>query len=161
MSIIIIVSGMTVNPLAKGVGSIYNKTLSKAIIDISSKDSNGVWIAEGEIKGNYLYANGAKTFGGTQFYPDEEKWSKIDPKGENEFYYNRYAHVKINLSNEETSYILDNLDAITINMNLDDMSKIDVKYIVTTRNWFVSAQLFEYCLLRSLFGRHLPGTSPN
>ena len=27
--------------------------------------------------------------------------------------------------------------------------------------WFVSAQLFEYCLLRSLFGRHLPGTSPN
>ena len=27
--------------------------------------------------------------------------------------------------------------------------------------WFVSAQLFAYCLLRSLFGRHLPGTSPN
>ena len=27
--------------------------------------------------------------------------------------------------------------------------------------WFVSAQLLEYCLLRSLFGRHLPGTSPN
>ena len=27
--------------------------------------------------------------------------------------------------------------------------------------WFVSAQLFEYCLLRSLFGRHLPGTRTN
>ena len=27
--------------------------------------------------------------------------------------------------------------------------------------WFVSAQLFEYRLLRSLFGRHLLGTSPN
>src|SRR5574341_1957149 len=25
--------------------------------------------------------------------------------------------------------------------------------------WFVSAQLFEYCLLRSLFGRHLLGTT--
>lgn len=133
MSIIIIVSGMTVNPVARGVGAIYNKTLSKAIIDISSKDSNGVWISDGDINGSYIYANGAKTFGGIQFYPDEEKWSKIDPTGENEFYYNRYAHVKINLIDEETSYNLDNLDAITINMNLDDISKINVKYIVTRR----------------------------
>ena len=134
MSIIIVVSGMTVNPVARGVGAIYNKTLSKAIIDISNKDTNGVWIAEGEIKGDYLYANGAKTFGGTQFYPDKEKWDKIDPKGENEFYYNRYAHVKINLSNEKTSFNLDFLDAITVNMSLDDMSKINVKYIVTNRD---------------------------
>lgn len=135
ISIIIIVSGMTVNPLAKGVGAIYNKTLSKAIIDISNEDPNGVWITEGgEINGGYVYANGAKVFNGIQFYPDKEKWSKIDPTSEQSFYYNRYAHVRVDLINDETSYNLNRLDSITVNMNLDDLSKINIKYIVTTRD---------------------------
>ena len=126
---------MTVNPLAKGVGAIYNKTLSKAIIDISNEDPNGVWITEGgEINGGYVYANGAKVFNGIQFYPDKEKWSKIDPTSEQSFYYNRYAHVRVDLINDETSYNLNRLDSITVNMNLDDLSKINIKYIVTTRD---------------------------
>ena len=37
--------------------------------------------------------------------------------------------------------------------------RMNINYLLIA--WFVSAQLFEYCLLRSLFGRHLPGTSPN
>ena len=41
--------------------------------------------------------------------------------------------------------------------NLLTLARMDSLLIA----WFVSAQLFEYCLLRSLFGRHLPGTSPN
>ena len=38
MAVVIFMSGMTVNPIVKGVGAIYNKTLSKAIIDISKED---------------------------------------------------------------------------------------------------------------------------
>lgn len=133
--IIIIVSGMTVNPLAKGVGSIYNKTLSKAIIDISSEDPNGVWITEGgEINGSYVYANGAKVFNGIQFYPDIKKWNKIDITHENSFYYNRYAHVRVDLIDDETSYTLNRLDSITVNVNLNDLSKVNVRYIITTRD---------------------------
>lgn len=135
ISIAIIMSGVTVNPVSKGIGAIYNKTLSKAIIEISKSDPEGVWLAEGDdVRGNYIYANGAKTFNGTQFYPDMKKWNKIDKNGDNEFYYNRYAHVRVNLTNEENSYNLDNLDAITINMNLNELDKFNIRYIVTKKN---------------------------
>ena len=73
-------------------------------------------------------------FNGTQFYPDMKKGNKIDKNGDNEFYYNRYAHVRVNLTNEENSYNLDNLDAITINMNLNELDKFNIRYIVTKKN---------------------------
>ena len=61
ISIAIIMSGVTVNPVSKGIGAIYNKTLSKAIIEISKSDPEGVWLAEGDdVRGNYIYANGAR-----------------------------------------------------------------------------------------------------
>ena len=40
----------------------------------------------------------------------------------------------MDLINDETSYNLNRLDSITVNMNLDDLSKINIKYIVTTRD---------------------------
>lgn len=48
MSIIIIMSGMTVNPIVKGVAGIYNKTLSKAIIEMEESDPDSIWFAEGD-----------------------------------------------------------------------------------------------------------------
>lgn len=135
MMMLIMLSGMTVNPLAHGVGSIYNKTLSKAIIDISKEDPNGVWVTEGgEINGSYVYANGAKVFNGIQFYPDMDKWKEIDNEYKDAFYYNRYAHVRVDLIDSETNYNLNGLDSITVNMNLDDLPKANIKYVITTRN---------------------------
>ena len=43
---------------------------------------------------------------------------------------------------------------------VDDLAKMSYLSPTSFRRLFF-AQLFENCLLRSLFGRHLPGTSPN
>ena len=129
---IVVISGMTVNPLARGVGAIYNKTLSKAILDVSKEDSDATWLAEGfEVRGNYLYANGVKTFNGTQFYPDMKKWALLDENGENEAAYNRYAHVRMILTEDDTVFNVMGPDDLIVNLNIEDLRKINIKYIVT------------------------------
>lgn len=132
MSILIFMSGMTVNPVVKGVGGIYNKTLSKAIIEIEENDPDSVWLAEGdETKGEFIYANGAKAINGTHFYPALSTWKKISEDYDDEIIYNRYAHVKISLTTDETKFILGNADAFEIDLNIEELKTLNIKYIVT------------------------------
>ena len=131
MALLIFISGMTVNPIVRGVGAIYNKTLSKAIIEIDESDPDSVWLAEGdETKGEFIYANGAKAINGTHFYPALSTWKKIS-EDYDENIYNRYAHVKINLTTNDTEFILENLDAFEIELNVKELKSLNIKYILT------------------------------
>lgn len=132
MAGLIFVSGMTVNPIVKGVGSIYNKTLSKAIIEIEESDPDSIWLAEGDgTKGEFIYANGAKAINGTHFYPALSTWEKISENYDDETIYNRYAHVKISLITDDTEFVLGHADAFEINLNVKELEALDIKYIVT------------------------------
>lgn len=132
MSVLIFMSGMTVNPVVKGVGGIYNKTLSKAIIEIEENDPDSVWLAEGEeTKGEFIYANGAKAINGTHFYPALSTWKKISEDYDDEIIYNRYAHVKISLTTDETKFSLGSADAFEIDLNIEELKTLNIKYIVT------------------------------
>lgn len=132
MSVLIFMSGMTVNPVVKGIGGIYNKTLSKAIIEIEENDPDSVWLAEGEeTKGEFIYANGAKAINGTHFYPALSTWKKISEDYDDEIIYNRYAHVKISLTTDETKFSLGNADAFEIDLNIEELKTLNIKYIVT------------------------------
>lgn len=132
MSVLIFMSGMTVNPVVKGVGGIYNKTLSKAIIEIEENDPDSVWLAEGEeTKGEFIYANGAKAINGTHFYPALSTWKKISEDYDDEIIYNRYAHVKISLTTDETKFSLGNADAFEIDLNIEELKTLNIKYIIT------------------------------
>lgn len=132
MAALIFMSGMTVNPIVKGVGAIYNKTLSKAIIEIEENDPDSLWLAEGEeAKGEFIYANGAKAINGTHFYPALSTWEKISEDYDDEEIYNRYAHVKISLTTKETNFVLEHLDAFEIELNVNELENLNIKYIVT------------------------------
>lgn len=132
MAALIFMSGMTVNPIVKGVGAIYNKTLSKAIIEIEESDSDSLWLAEGEeAKGEFIYANGAKAINGTHFYPALSTWEKISENYDDEEIYNRYAHIKITLTTKETKFVLEHLDAFEIELNVNELEDLNIKYIVT------------------------------
>ena len=132
MAALIFMSGMTVNPIVKGVGAIYNKTLSKAIIEIEESDPDSLWLAEGEeAKGEFIYANGAKAINGTHFYPALSTWEKISENYDDEEIYNRYAHIKITLTTKETKFVLEHLDAFEIELNVNELEDLNIKYIVT------------------------------
>ena len=84
---------------------------------------------------NYLIMAGAKTINCTNTYPDLEKWYLLDEEKEYEEIYNRYSHIKMILfaSEEEIEekFELESGDAFTVNLTLEDLKTLNIKYIFT------------------------------
>ena len=129
-----IFTGLFVNPLSKGIGVFYEKPVSSEIKKILKNDKNARWIVinSNYMLPNYFVANGASTINSTNFYPNMDLWKKFDKGGENDFVYNRYAHVKIDLTEDKTSFELLYTDSFVLHLNIDDISKIKARYIVSS-----------------------------
>ena len=140
LSIIILVallfSGATVNPIRKGTDVIYDSEIIKTIKEIAQND-NGLWIVEGQ---DLPYINipimaGAKTINSTNVYPVLDRWKEIDNNNENNFIYNRYSHITINLDNrKDIEFNLTSPDSFSLNLNIDVLFELDVKYVLSCRD---------------------------
>lgn len=134
--VIILVSGFFVNPIRTGAGEVtYNEFLNR-VKEISEND-DGLWIVEGMglPSNNALILAGARTINSTNVYPALERWNSIDVDKKYENVYNRYAHIRIDISDrKETSFVLSSNDAFDIQLSVDDINKLGVKYILTTRD---------------------------
>ncbi len=47
MTVIVLVSGIFVNPVIRGTGAIDKKTLAEEIVKIKKKDPDALWLSEG------------------------------------------------------------------------------------------------------------------
>lgn len=134
ISLVSIVGGLIVNPIRRGTDVIYNKDISKEIQEIVNNDKNGKWLIENISYPfiNYTIALGAPTINSTNVYPNMDLWKKIDSEGKYADVYNRYAHINIHfIKDGTTKFELNNPDLFTIYLNVDDISKLDAKYIFT------------------------------
>ena len=133
MIFVMFICGSMVNPIRFG-SSIFTKSeVLNNIKKIDKKDS-GIWITEGEPYpvNNYIAISGVKTINVTNTYPDLNKWYKIDKNKKYKSIYNRYAHITINLVDEEKNkFELKNPDVFVVNMDLEDLDTLNVKYIFT------------------------------
>lgn len=125
----------TVIPITKGIDVIDKKPISKEIHKIVKTDKDALWIsADASLyEANYALANGARVINSVNFYPNLNLWYKIDPDYEYKNVYNRYAHIVINLTNDETSFDLIQGDYFTINLNVNDTCKLDAKYLISRK----------------------------
>lgn len=127
-----IFSTWTINPIVKGTSAITNNKIYPNIQEIVNKDDSN-WLSIGTmLEQNYLITAGAKCLNAVNFYPDYGKWKLIDPELKNDYFYNRYIHMIVALTSDETSYNLITPDSIQINLNIQDMKKWEVKYLLTT-----------------------------
>lgn len=126
-------SGALVNPITKGLSVFYEKPVSKEIRKIVKQDKNATWVAldSNPILPNYALANGAKIINSTNFYPNFELWNKLDPDKQYEDIYNRYAHVIINLTYDETNFELLQEDVFALNIKTSDVCKLNSNYIIS------------------------------
>lgn len=133
---IILFSGATINPIRKGTNVIYDSSLIKKIEEIS-KDDDKLWIVEGQ---GLPYINipilaGAKTINSTNVYPVLDRWNLLDTNNKNEEIYNRYAHIIINLTDEASKeFKLTSTDEFVLNLNIDELLALDVKYVLSLRD---------------------------
>lgn len=130
---VVLTSGLAVNPVQQGASILTSSNLACAVKDVlSSDESGGDWIATDSIATqNLVVAAGAPTINCVNSVPDLERWHILDPNGESENVYNRYAHIIIRLTSEETSFVLIQPDCFQVNLNYGDMEKLGIKYIVS------------------------------
>ena len=133
LSLISIMSGFLVSPINKGLSVLYDKPLAKEIRKIVSEDDDAIFIAanSGMVLSNYLIVNGAKTINSTNYIPNLDLYYQLDKDKKYSDVYNRYHHIAVEITNEETSFSLIQPDLINLKLNNSDVCKIDVDYIVT------------------------------
>lgn len=137
---IMFVSGMFINPLNRGLDVIYEQDIVKNIKQINDKNS-GLWIVDSKDKSGLPIINiplmvGAATINSTNVYPNLERWQILDPNKTNVDIYNRYAHISVNLVNTEVEkqFELTYADQFTVNLSVEDLALLDVKYVLTKRS---------------------------
>ena len=134
---VMIMSGLTVNPVQKGVDFIYNSNIIKEVQKINQEEQ-GKWIVEGLgfPIANYILMAGVPVINTTNTYPDMDRWYKIDEEKKYEDIYNRYAHININIIKDNSE--IDNnkfellyADSFEVNLTPEELDKLEVKYIFT------------------------------
>lgn len=133
--LVVMVSSFTINPIAHGTSSLTEHPLEKKIKEITNEDKKAYWLAinKRRLTTSIAIVNGAQVINACNFYPDYEKWDIIDEKREYDYFYNRYAHIVIDLSIDDTSIKKISEDVIEVNLNYDDFMKLPVKYILSDR----------------------------
>lgn len=129
-ALIAFVSGALVNPINVGVEGLEQAEL---INDIAENNEDGdLWAS---IDNYYTLENagilsGARTINSINVYPQLETWKKLDPEGNDKDIYNRYAHIAMELSDNETP-IFDIMyaDYFSLELNADTLAELGVNKI--------------------------------
>jgi len=131
---LILISSLTwvsIHPVMRGLDAIYSKPLSEKVSELSD-NTDEKWISLHSIAGSqFLIASGASTISSTNIYPNFELWQRLDPTGEYEYVYNRFASYAVTLTREETSFELLYLDTIMLHLSYNDLETAGVKFIHT------------------------------
>lgn len=134
ITFVMIISGLLVNPIRIGTESITDSEILKNVKKINKTDE-GIWISEGYPfpVNNYIIMSGVPALNSTNTYPDLKKWYKIDENKKYENIYNRYAHININIIENDNvdKFILIQSDLIEINLTLQDLKTLNIKYVFT------------------------------
>jgi hypothetical protein len=130
----IAVTSLTVNPVVKGISSITDHDFVQAALKCN-EEKEGKWLSFGSlIEQNLLLANGLQVLNAVNYYPDFDKWEVLDPSGKYENEYNRYAHITMFLTDQETTIESPYSDQVVVNLNAIDLTKLDVEYILVNQD---------------------------
>lgn len=137
-----IVTGGAVRPINKGSDAITSKPLAKEITKLVREDKDAKWLAVGGgiVLPSFAVACGAPTINSVNIYPNMELWKKLDPEGCYNEVYNRYAHIDLQLVEDDTSMELLQADSFILNLSYEDIEKTEAKYIVSQKELSVANQ---------------------
>lgn len=131
---IALVTGVAVNPVIRTTDVIYKKPICLKFEEIRNEAPDDLWLGDdtGIYLNNYMVANGLRAINSTNVYPNLELFELL--LGENaesqKQSYNRYEHMNINITDEETHIELPAADNMLIWLNYHDLEKLGIDYIV-------------------------------
>ena len=131
--LISLVSSLFISPISKGLDVYYKKPIVKELSNILKDKPESIFIVvdSGFTLANYISTSGAKTINTVNYLPNLELYHLLDKDLKYENVYNRYEHVSIELTNDDTSFYLNQDDLITIYLNYEDLCLTKANYLVT------------------------------
>ena len=130
-----LITGLRVNPVIRTTDIFYTKPVAVKMKEIKDQDPEAIWVVVGEnwYLNDYAVANGIRTLNSTNIYPNIDMYEMIlgENAEEQREIYNRYAHVNCKIINEKSNIELLFADNISINLNYNDLEKLDIKYILS------------------------------
>lgn len=125
-------TGIYIRPLMKGLDAIYSKPVASEIQDICEKDKHSKWLTIGGSPGlsAYAVACGAPTINSVNTYPNIGLWEKLDDENKYEEVYNRYAHIDLQLTKEDTGFEEIQSDFIRISLSYKDIQKTGATHLM-------------------------------
>lgn len=120
-----------VRPVMKGFDAFFSKPVSARIQEICAKDPDALWLAVGGgyFESAYSVACGAPTVNSVNTYPNMKLWEELDPSSKYGDIYNRYAHVTVEFTEEDTSFELVALDNMKLRLSYKDIEKTKARYV--------------------------------
>ena len=127
--------GGLVNPVRIGSSDPGELEELGAVKEIVESDPYAVWVCEvGFPVSDMLLTVGAPTLNSVNVYPNLDIWSIIDTTGEYEEIYNRYAHIKVDVTSDESlagQFELVQSDVFSVKLTVEQLKELGVKYIFT------------------------------
>ena len=133
-------SGLTVNPVISTTNIFYTKPVAIKMNEIKDQEPDAVWVVNdnGWYINDYPLASGIKVLNSTAVYPNKELFKTLlgeEKAEEKRKIYNRYAHINLQVVNDATDVELIYADNIALFLNYKDLSKVNVKYILSTEDF--------------------------
>ena len=135
---IALITGLRVNPVIRTTDIFYEKPVAKKFNEINIQNPDSIWIVNdgGWYLNDYAIASGIRTLNSTALYPNFDFFETIlGEEAKNEEYrkiYNRYAHMRVQVVDDETEVELLYPDDISVKLNYEDLNNLNVNYIIST-----------------------------
>lgn len=128
-----IFTGIYIFPVMKGFDAVFSKPVAGEIQKICEEDPGAKWLTSGGgiVLSGYNVACGAPTVNSVNTYPNLKLWEKLDEKSQYEEIYNRYAHIDVVFTSDETSFELIQADYMQISLSYEDIAKTEAEYLLT------------------------------
>ena len=131
-----VIPGLCINPIQIGAAPLTDTNLESLVNQfVEESDYSDKWVVDGSwTVANLCAAYGAPVINSTNAYPDLTRWNSIDNNNENEYAYNRYAHIVANVFAPSTSFKSTQDDLFTVNLTENDLRQLNVKYVMSSRD---------------------------
>ena len=136
LSGVMLMAGLLVNPLQKGVENLYDMPLYRLLSSVQEKDASAVWVSEsGYPISDFTGIAGVRCVNSTNVYPVLSRWYVVDPGHTAENIYNRYAHIEVTVKpSGNAEFQLISPDQFAVALSVENLQQMNVTYILTTRN---------------------------
>ncbi len=135
--VLAVFTGLLVNPIQKGADFIYESPLVQAVAEVN-EEKEGVWMTDclSYPMNNVPLFVGASTINSTSYYPDLDRWHLLNPSGDQELYYNRFAHIRMELVETGISWFEQGEagDRLTVFLDIRDIGKMGVDYVLSVND---------------------------